>query len=197
MLNVSMKQRWLTALLFSAAILLPAQEFKVGSRVSDFPLKQLDGSPAQFAALKGNVTVVMFVAVQCPVSNAYNERMNALYRDYASKGVHFVAINSNRSEPASAVQAHAREHNLGFSIYKDDNNVVADRFGATVTPETYVIDTGGAIRYHGSIDDSQEPARIKTQRLRLALDAVLAGKEPPQVETKAFGCSIKRVQSSL
>jgi peroxiredoxin len=198
MLEVSMKQRrWLSAILLSAATLLPAQEFKVGSQVADFPLKQLDGSPAQFSALKGGVTVVMFVAVQCPVSNAYNERMNAVYHDYAPKGVRFVAINSNRSEPASAVQAHAREHNFGFTVYKDENNVVADRFGATVTPETYVIDSNGTIRYHGSIDDSMELSRVKAQRLRPALDAVLAGKEPPQLETKAFGCSIKRVQSGL
>ena len=56
-----------------------------------------------------------------------------------------------------------------------------------------MIDSAGVIRYHGSIDDSQNLGRVTTQRLRLALDAVLAGKEPPQTETKAFGCSIKRV----
>ena len=187
-------KRWLTAILFAAAVLLPAQEFKVGSRVPDFSLKQLNGSPVQFSALKGEVTVVMFVAVQCPVSNAYNERMNALYQDYAGKGVHFVAVNSNRTEPASAVADHAKHHNFGFSVYKDDNNVVADRFGATVTPETYVIDSQGVIRYHGSIDDSMEISRVKTQRLRPALDAVLAGHAPTQAESKAFGCTIKRVQ---
>lgn len=74
--------------------------------------------------------------------------------------------------------------------------MVADKFGATVTPETYVIDASGVIRYHGSIDDAQNVARVTTQRLRLALDAVLAGKEPPQTETKAFGCSIKRASKS-
>jgi len=188
-----MKQRWLTAILFTAAALLPAQEFKVGSHVPDFSLKQTNGAPVQFNSLKGDVTVVMFVAVQCPVSNAYNERMNALYHDYAAKGVHFVAINSNRTEPAQAVADHAKEHNFGFTVYKDDNNLVADRFGATVTPETYVIDSQGVIRYHGSIDDSQVLSRVKTQRLRAALDAVLAGNAPPQLETKAFGCTIKRV----
>jgi peroxiredoxin len=173
-----------------------AQQFKVGSQVSDFRLTSLTGAPVQFSALKGNVTLIMFVSVQCPVSNAYNERMNALYNDYAAKGVKFVVINANRTEPAAAVSEHAREHNFGFTIYKDDNNVVADEFGATVTPETYVIDSAGVVRYHGSIDDSQNPARITSQRLRAALDAVLVGKEPPQTESKAFGCTIKRVSKT-
>ena len=171
------------------------QQFKVGSQVTDFRLIQLDGAPVQFAALKGDVTLVMFIATQCPVSNAYNERMAALYKDYASK-VKFVVINANRTEPAAEVASHARDHSFGFTVYKDENNVVADEFGATVTPETYVIDSTGVLRYHGSIDDSQNPSRITTQRLRTALDAVLAGKEPPQTETKAFGCTIKRVSKT-
>jgi len=189
-------KHYFAAFLFSALVAAApvyGQEFKVGSTVADFSITKLDGSPAQFSNLKGDVTLVMFISVQCPVSNAYDDRMNALYQDYAAKGVKFIVINANRTEPAAAVQEHARQHNFQFAVYKDENNAVADKFGATVTPETYVIDSAGVICYHGSIDDSQNLARVTTQRLRLALDAVLAGKEPPQTETKAFGCSIKRV----
>ena len=175
---------------------LNAQEFKVGSPVSDFPLTTLEGSPTHFSELKGPVTVVTFISVQCPVSNAYNERMNDIYKDYAAKGVKFVFVNANRTESAADVAAHARAHQFGFTVYKDENNVVADTFGATVTPESYVVDASGVIRYHGSIDDAQNVAKVTTQRLRTALDAVLAGKEPPQTETKAFGCTIKRVQKT-
>lgn len=82
---------------------------------------------------------------------------------------------------------------FGFPVYKDLNNVVADRFGAQATPETFVIDSAGVIRYHGSIDDSRNEARVKFRGLRGALDAVLAGKQPEVPETRAFGCSIKRV----
>jgi len=189
-------KHYFAAFLFSAFVAAApvyGQEFRVGSTVADFSIAKPDGSPVQFSNLKGDVTLVMFISVQCPVSNAYDERMNALYQDYAAKGVKFIVVNANRTEPAAAVQEHARQHNFQFTVYKDDNNVVADKFGATVTPETYVIDSAGMIRYHGSIDDSQNVGRVTTQRLRLALDAVLAGKEPPQTETKAFGCSIKRV----
>jgi peroxiredoxin len=188
-------KRVLAAVFLTGSLLL-AQEFRVGSQVTDFPLKTLSGSPTQFSTLKGDVTVVMFISAQCPVSNSYNERMNALFHDYSPKGVHFVAINSNMTESVDWVTSHAREHHFDFPVYKDWNNVVADRFGATATPETYVVDKAGTVRYHGSIDDSQEVSRVKKQRLRLALDAVLAGKEPPQTETKAFGCTIKRVRST-
>ena len=188
-------KNWLPIFLlsFAAASSTYGQEFKVGFPVKDFSVTQPDGTPAQFSNLKGNLTLVMFISVQCPVSNAYDDRMNALYQDYAPRGVKFIVINANRTEPAAAVQEHAREHGFQFTVYKDENNVVADRFGATVTPETYVIDSTGRIRYHGSIDDSQVVARVTSHRLALALDAVLAGKEPPLTETKAFGCSIKRV----
>lgn len=187
---------FLFSALLAASSLVSAQEFHVGSTLPDFTLQQLNGSPAQFSSLKGPVTVVMFISVQCPVSNSYNERMNALYQDYSPKGVRFVAINANRTEPADAVAQHAREHNFQFAVYKDPDNAMADRFGASVTPETYVIDSRGMIRYHGSIDDSQNASRVNRNRLRLALDAVLAGQTPPQTETKAFGCTIKKVQKA-
>jgi len=192
-----MTRRLAAALCVGAfATAMHAQEFKLGSQVSDFQLTQLSGSPVQFSSLKGNVTVVTFISVQCPVSNAYNDRMSALYREFEPKGVKFVFINANRTEPAAAVMEHAREHNFPFAVYKDEDNIVADKFGATVTPESYVIDSSGTIRYHGSIDDSKDPSQVTTQRLKLALDAVLAGKQPAQQETKAFGCTIKRVQKA-
>jgi peroxiredoxin len=176
------------------AAFLPGQEFQLGSRVGEFALKDVKGNPVQFSTLKGNVTVIAFIATQCPVSNAYNDRIKALYNDYASKGVKFVFVNSNRTEPAPDVARHAQEHAFPFAVYKDENNAVADRFGATVTPETFVLDSAGAIRYHGSIDDSQEITRVQAQRLRGALDAVLAGRAVENAETKAFGCTIKRVK---
>jgi peroxiredoxin len=108
--------------------------------------------------------------------------------------VKFIFLNANRTEPAPQVAEHAKEH-FAFPVYKDENNVVADRFGASVTPEAYVIDSGGIVRYHGSIDDSQEVSRVQEQRLRNALDAVLSGKNVDRAETKAFGCTIKRMKS--
>jgi peroxiredoxin len=176
--------------------LLSAQEFKLGSPVSDFQVRDLDGKAVPYSALKGPITVVTFIATECPVSNSYNQRMSDLYRDYTSKNVKFIFVNANRSEPANEVREHAKRVGFPFAVYKDPDNVLADRFDAQVTPESYVIDSSGVIRYHGSIDDSMNESRVHVRRLRAALDALLAGKLVPSTETKAFGCTIKRVRKA-
>ena len=182
-----------------AAVLLfcslaAGQEFKLGSRVDGFSLQDLNGAPVSFAGLQGSVTVIVFISTQCPVSNAFNERMTALYNDYSAKGVQFVFIDSNANESAADVAALRKSAGFPFAVYKDYENRVADRFGAMSTPETFVIDRGGIVRYHGFIEESMNEARTKNRALRAALDAVLAGKPVPIPETKAFGCSIKRVR---
>jgi peroxiredoxin len=142
---------------------------------------------------KNKLTVVMFIATQCPVSNAYNARMADIAKEYMPKGVAFVGVNSNKQETMAEIAEHARQNRFGFAVVKDDKNVVADRYGARVTPEIFVIDATGVVRYHGRIDEKQDGKDIKSPDLKNALDALLAGKAPPAPETKAFGCSIKRV----
>ncbi len=178
------------AALFACSALF-AGGLKVGDTVPDFTLKSVDGNDVRYSSLAGDVTVVTFIATRCPVSNAYNERMKAIYADYHAKGVKFVFVNSNKQEDAAEVKEHAQKHGFQFAVYKDPGNVVADLFGAQVTPEAYVI-KGGKIVYHGRIDDSQK-GDVKDPSLRKALDAVLAGRPIEKPETKAFGCTIKRV----
>ena len=182
-------------LALSAGILC-GQEFKLGSKVSDFQVQDLDGKPVAFSALRGPVTVVTFIATQCPVSNAYNQRMIEVYKDYAPKNVKFIFVNANRSEPANEVREHAKRVGFVFPVYKDANNALADRFDAQVTPENFVIDSSGVIRYHGSYDDNMNESRVHTRGLRITLDALLAGKPIPIPENKAFGCTIKRVRKT-
>ena len=191
-----MNKRLLLAMALFGATFATAQDFKLGSSVDDFAVQNLSGAPVTFASLKGEITVVTFISVQCPVSNAYNERMNALYSKYNPRGVHFIFLNANSTEPAAAVAEHSKAHGFAFPVYKDANNVVADRFAAHATPEAFVIDGAGTVVYHGSIDDSQNPAGVHNQWLSRALDATLAGKPIEKAETKAFGCSIKRVRAT-
>lgn len=178
--------------ILAGAVLAGAQEFKLGSAVTDFEVTGVKGGPVKYSALKGDTTVVIFVSTACPISNGYNDRMKAIYNDYSAKGVHFVFINANSTEPAAEVAAHAKAHGFPFPVYKDAAGAVADLFGAQVTPETFVMDKDGVIRYHGYVDDSVVEARAHSQGLRMALDAVLAGKAVPMAQTKAFGCTIKR-----
>lgn len=171
---------------------LSAGEIHPGATVPDFTVLDSGGKAILSADLRGSVAVIGFVSTQCPVSNGYNDRMSALFRDYAQKGVKFRFINSNVTEPMSEVQSHAKSVGFPFPVFKDNDSVVADLFGAQSTPEMYVVDPSGVVRYHGSIDDSPREPRVKVHRIRAALDAVLAGKPVEQPETKAFGCTIKR-----
>lgn len=166
----------------------------IGTMVEDFKLPDADGRERKLSSLKGkNGTVLIFVSVQCPVSNAYNGRMEKLYEDYKSKGIALVGINSNATEAPEAVKAHAKEKNLNFPILKDSGNRVADRLGAGRTPEVFFLDARGRLVYHGSIDNAQNPVMVNTNHLRNAIDATLAGKPVDRADVKAFGCSIKRV----
>ncbi len=174
----------LMAAAFLTVSLLAGQEF-------DSVLEHITGH-----ARGGAVTVVTFISAQCPISNAFNDRMTALYNEYARKGVQFVFINANANETASTVAEHRTRAGFPFPVYKDSANIAADRFGAMATPECYVLDSGGMLRYHGYIEDSTNEARVKNRALRSALEAVLAGSPVPLAGTKAFGCSIKRVRRS-
>jgi len=166
----------------------------IGTLIDDFKLPDFDGKEHSLNSLKGaKGTVLIFIATKCPVSNAYNDRMEKLAEDYKIKGFNVIGINSNNTEPASEVKSHAAEKHLAFTILKDDGNKIADRLGANHTPEAYVIDAGGKLVYHGRIDNAQNPANITSNDLREALDEILAGKPIQKTTSVAFGCSIKRV----
>jgi len=165
----------------------------IGATIEDFTLPDTDNKDRSLKSLAGkNGTVLLFIAVQCPVSNAYNERMAKLAEDYKAKGIVVIGINSNVAEDAAAVKAHATEHKLSFTILKDPGNKIADRLGASVTPEAYFIDSNNKLLYHGRIDNSRNAAQVESSDLRNALDAALANKAIEKTEAKAFGCSIKR-----
>ena len=166
----------------------------IGSVIDDFKLPDAGGAQHSLKSLMGkNGAVLIFIATRCPVSNGYNERMEKLAQDYQAKGVNVIGINSNVTEPASEVKSHAAEKHLTFTILKDDGNKIADRLGATRTPEAYVLDANSKLVYHGRIDNSQNPANITSNDLRQALDEMLAGKQVSKTGGAAFGCSIKRV----
>ena len=165
----------------------------IGATIEDFTLPDVDNKDHSLKSLAGkNGTVLIFISVQCPVSNAYNERMEKLAQDYKAKGINVIGINANVSEDAAAVKAHAAEHNLTFTILKDPGNKIADRLGAAVTPEAYFLDPNNKLLYHGRIDNARNAAQVETNDLRNALDAALAAKAVEKSEAKAFGCTIKR-----
>lgn len=166
----------------------------IGATIEDFTLPDTDSKEHSLKSLAGkNGTVLIFIAVQCPVSNAYNERMEKLAEDYKAKGINVIGINANVKEDAAAVKAHAAEHKLTFTILKDTDNKVADKLGASVTPEAYFLNANNKLVYHGRIDNSKDASGVNSSELRDAIEATLAGKPVEKTSALAFGCNIKRL----
>lgn len=165
----------------------------VGQTINDFTLSDTHGKRHTLSSLKGaKGTVLIFVSVRCPVSNAYNERMEKLAQDYQARGINVIGINANATESLNDVKHHAAEHHLTFTILKDRDDKVADMLGAQHTPEAFLIDAGGKLVYQGRIDNSRNGEQITSNDLRDAMDATLAGQPVKNAHALAFGCSIKR-----
>ncbi len=189
-----------TLALLSALLFVPAARAggpEIGAPAPDFTLPTAaegKGVALKDLLARNRAVAVIFIATRCPYCNGYNERMAAMGKEYAPKGIALVGINSNKTEPAAEVAEHARTHGFTFPVLKDPGNKVADLYGATHTPEVFLIDSKGTLLYHGRIDETyDEPKNVRSPDLLNAFEAVLSGKPIPKTETKAFGCSIKRV----
>lgn len=165
----------------------------IGATMSEFKLSDLSGKERTLSSVSGaKGTVLVFVSVQCPVSNAYNERYEKLADDYKAQGVNFVAIYSNVTESNDDVKNHVAAHKFTFTVLRDKDNRVADMLGAEHTPEAYFLDASKKLVYRGRIDNSRDESGVNSKDLRDAIDATLAGKPVTKNYVRAFGCSIKR-----
>lgn len=108
-----------------------------------------------------------------------------------------MAVNANDAtrypdDGLQPMKARARERGFPFPYVRDDSQALVRTLGARFTPEAYVFDEAKKLRYHGRIDDNhRDPSRVTSHDLKNALDALLEGRDPPVLETTAFGCSIK------
>jgi peroxiredoxin len=175
-------------------LLLSDWKARLGQPIPGFSLLNYDGKTVSAFAPGKRATVILFMSKNCPVSRAYDARLRALASDPAFKDVAFLGINSNADETTAEVRAYAEEMKLPFPVAKDPNNDIADHFGAQVTPTVWVIDAKGIAVYTGAIDDNPDASAVKSFYLTDALNAVLAEKPVAVPETKAQGCSIKRVE---
>jgi peroxiredoxin len=199
-----MKSRFLStcALFASFAIGLQsigAEETAVtlGKKIADFSLNDPTGRLVSLENFKDKkAVVVVFVGTECPINNAYLLPLSKLSKSYASRGVQFLAINSNCQDTVERVAQHSKENYLSFPVLKDDGNKVADEFGAQRTPEAFLLDSERRIRYFGRIDDQfgigYKRAAPTTHELTDAIDSVLAGKPVAKTTSPAAGCIIAR-----
>jgi peroxiredoxin len=175
---------------------VPARPAIVG-RV-DFALcDALTGRTVAPSALgSARAVVLVFTGTNCPIGNLYMSRLVELASAYRGRGVAFLGINSNASEPADAVAAHAREYGVTFPVLKDARNAVANRLRVERTCEALVLDSALRLRYRGAIDDQYARGTRKGRPARNylvdALEDVLAGREVATPRTPVVGCPIER-----
>lgn len=142
------------------------------------------------------VLVLIQSCNHCPYVLAWEGRINDLAREYADRGVRFVAINSNDAQayPQDSFEAmveHAREAGYVFDYLYDESQEVARALGSERTPECFVYDAERRLVYHGAVDDNREEHAVTQRYLRDAIEAVLAGTAPPVAETPPVGCTVK------
>ena len=125
----------------------------------------------------------------------YDERINEIAAAYKAKGINFVGINSNATETVADIKAHAAS-NYKFPVLIDKNNVLADRVGASVTPEIYYFNADDVLLYEGAIDNDRTGKNISLTYAKAAFDAGLSGKTIETTNAKAFGCTIKRIKDN-
>ncbi len=191
------------ALVLPCALIGPSAEpAPVQTRnAADFRLQDpRDQDVVSLSALrdKHKAVVLIFLGVECPLSNQFIPVLGELHKKYESKGVAFVGINSNAQDGRERVAAHARRYAIPFPVVKDVGNKVADQFGARRTPEVFLVDASGTIRYQGRIDDQfgigyARPGKPTRRDLAVALDEILAGKAVSVPRTEASGCHIGRL----
>lgn len=184
----------LTAIISWTANVSQAGGLEIGTTIENFTLPDTNNENKSFNDLKGkNGAVVVWLSAQCPVVKAYNDRINEIAAEFQSKGINFIGINSNATESDEWVKSHAAE-NYKFPVLKDKGNILADKFGATHTPEIFYFDANNVLLYHGAIDNDKSAKNITANYLRDAATANLNGKKIETSSTNAFGCSIKRVE---
>ena len=170
-----------------------AQKLEVGKTLENFKLLDTSGKEQTLDGLKGEKgSVIVFLSAQCPVVKLYNERINQIAADYASKGINFIGINSNATESLDWVKSNATEVGYKFPVLIDTGAVLADKLGADKTPEVFYFDAKNVLLYQGAIDNDRNGKNITEGFLKAAFDASLVGKKIEKTSTTAFGCSIKR-----
>lgn len=167
----------------------------VGKPAPRFSLPDTDGALHELP--QGSPAVVWFTCNHCPYALAWHQRIVAVARDYAPRGVSVLAVNPNDAQRYPRDSPEAMRERVkagefdGVPYLYDATQEVARAYDAKTTPDMFVIDASGSVRYRGAPDADHDDPDQQAAWLRAALDAVLEGAEPDPAETKPVGCSIK------
>lgn len=184
----------LFVLLTNLFVPLQAEPLKMGDKLTELALTDLDDTPVTLQDLPyDRALLIIFSSIVCPASLKYHVHKTQIHNTYGPKGVRLVAVNANFNETNDALKKHYNDNPVPFEIYRDPNNVLADQLGATHTPQAFLFDQNGKLRYRGEIDNGWGvPENTTSRGLWDALDAMLANKDIPRTDIPSFGCEIRR-----
>ena len=173
--------------------------YKVGDKIEDFKLKNIDGkivSLSDYKTAKG--FIIIFTCNTCPYSVANEDRIVAIDANYKTKGYPVIAINPNdpnvsKGDGFEDMKVRATEKAFTFPYLLDTKQEVFPKFGASKTPHVFIVTKSTMkVEYIGAIDNSSRNTDAVTEKyVENALDFLLVGKTPEKTETRAIGCSIK------
>jgi peroxiredoxin len=170
----------------------------VGSYAPDFELPGTDGMVHHLARYLETVAVgVIFMCNHCPYVHLYLNRLKQIQADFQNQGFTLIGINANDDQryPDDSFENMKRfvaEQQLNFPYLRDVTQDVAKTFGAERTPEAFLIDRSGILRYSGLIDDhAQDPGAVRVNYLRDAIAQLLLNGSVTVPSTHAVGCSVK------
>jgi peroxiredoxin len=169
-----------------------------GSKAVPFELPGVDDSNHALADYADKEAIgVVFTCNHCPYARAWEDRLIKIQASFADRGVQLVAISANDAkkypdDSFPKMKERSEEKGFNFPYLYDESQEVARAYGAARTPEVYLFDKDGTLRYHGRVDDNyDDPAAVRSHYLVDALEAVLGGREPATKETAPVGCTIK------
>lgn len=164
---------------------------KSGDLAPEFVLADIDGNPHRLSDGRGRVILLNFWSATCPWALRADEVLVRARQEWGERVVYW-PIDSNADETIAAIHKAAAERNLSVVLCDFDQHV-ADSYGAVISPQFFVIDPEGMIRYSGALDDVTFRRRTPSRAyLTEAVSAVLAGRLPEMADTPAYGCALVR-----
>jgi peroxiredoxin len=162
---------------------------KNGSPAPEVTITDLEGRQHTLAEYAGKVTVLIFWSAECHWSKRADEALLPMRTNWG-EDVAILWIAPNANETRQDIEAAASSRKIA-PVILDQDQTLARTFGASITPEAYVFDRAGILRYQGGFDDANfrnpEPTR---NYLWEAVQSILAGEHPTPASTKAYGCTI-------
>jgi len=169
---------------------------KIGDKAPDFSgipaVENGQDTSLTLSDIKENLVVVVFLGNHCPVVKAYEDRLIEFTSAYKDKGVKVVglSVNDKEEDRLPGIKKYMKDKGSNYIYGYDESQNVGHAYGATNTPQFFVLDKERKIRYMGQFDNSQTESKVTKTYVKDAVEALLKGETPPVEETRPQGCGV-------